>query len=352
MSPSRNQKDSESLQFRHPEPAAPRTRIWPVFLPFHGCPGRCVYCAQEIQTRTTPVSLSDHYARLERDLLQALHSRKSPLEIAFFGGTFTTLPEDWAVRFVDLARSFRQAGLITRIRCSTRPDSLAPGQLQVLRRAGLDMIELGVQSFSSKALRVCRRGYDADIALEACRTVTEHGFELGVQLMPGLPGQSQRCWQQETRILKDIRPANVRLYPCLVFRGTRLEEMWLHGHYRPWSLQTAVSSLARTVLSLWRLGIQVIRTGLAHEEGLQEQVRAGPWHPSLGAMTRSRILASLLITQSLFLGSGPKTLACPRRYSGELWGYQGENRPRLERHGITPGRVLFWDRPEFVLELS
>ena len=165
MTPSRSRKHPESCEFRHPEPSASPKRIWPVFLPFHGCPGRCVYCAQETQTRTRSGSLSEHYARLERDLLQALDSQKPPLEIAFFGGTFTNLPGDWALRFVDLARSFRQAGLVTRIRCSTRPDSLVPGQLQDLRRTGLDMIELGVQSFSSQALRSCRRGYDADVAL-------------------------------------------------------------------------------------------------------------------------------------------------------------------------------------------
>jgi histone acetyltransferase (RNA polymerase elongator complex component) len=296
--------------------------------------------------------MSEHYARLERDLQQALDSQKPPLEIAFFGGTFTSLPGDWALRFVDLAESFRQAGLVTRIRCSTRPDSLVPGQLQDLRRAGLDMIELGVQSFSSQALRICRRGYDAEVALKACRTVRELGLELGVQLMPGLPGQSHWCWHQDVRILEDIQPASVRLYPCLVFAGTELEEMWLRGHYRPWSLRTAVGTLARTVLSLWRHGIQVIRTGVANEDGLQEQVRAGPWHPSLGTMVRSRILASMLITRALCLGSGPKTLVCPRRYSGELWGFQGENRPRLKRHGITSEGVTFWDRPEFVLGLN
>jgi histone acetyltransferase (RNA polymerase elongator complex component) len=214
------------------------------------------------------------------------------------------------------------------------------------------MIELGVQSFSSQALRVCRRGYDAEVALKACTSVRELGLELGVQLMPGLPGQSQRCWQQDVRIVEDIQPASVRLYPCLVLRGTKLDQMWLRGHYRPWCLRTAVSSLARSVLSLWRHGVQVIRTGLANEEGLQEQVRAGPWHPSLGTMVRSRILTSMLITRALLLGSGPKTLVCPRRYSGELWGFQGENRPRLERHGITSQGVTFWDRPEFFLGLN
>lgn len=340
------------IEFCHPETQRAKTRIWPVFLPFHGCPGRCVFCAQEVQTGTRPRPLATHYRNLEQELEQALQNQRAPLEMAFFGGTFTNLPRDWALRFVALAQSFRRRSLITRIRCSTRPDSLDQALLQDLRSEGLDMIELGIQSFSTAALQASQRGYDADCALEACSRVRRFGFELGVQLMPGLPGQSPSGWHRETTTLIALGPDCVRLYPCLVFRGTRLAELWHQGRYAPWSVQTTVTALSRTVLALWRSGIQVIRTGLPQEQGLLDELLDGPWHPSLGTMIRSRILSALLITRALILGHGPKTLFCPRKYSGELFGFRGHNRDRLKRHGIVPERTTTWDRSTFLLCLD
>ena len=323
-----------------------------MFLPFHGCPGRCLFCAQEVQTRTSPSSLDKHYEQLTQDLEQAVQHQKAPLEIAFFGGTFTNLPQDWAIRFVDLAQTFKQRSLITRIRCSTRPDLLNPGRLQALRAAGLDMIELGIQSFSSQALQASSRGYDASCALQACSLIKEFGFQLGVQLMPGLPGQSPADWHRDLKALIQVSPACVRLYPCLVFQGTRLEDSWKQGLYRPWSLQTTVKTLSRAVLSLWRSGIPVIRTGLPPELGMQDHVLAGPWHPSLGTMIRSRVLTALIITRAVILGAGEKTLFCPKKYSGELYGFQGENRERLRKHGLSSQKIIFWDRPDFALKLD
>ena len=43
----------------YPEPEPLRQKIIPVFLPFAGCPGRCIFCAQHAQTNTPPRPLAD-----------------------------------------------------------------------------------------------------------------------------------------------------------------------------------------------------------------------------------------------------------------------------------------------------
>ena len=91
-----------------------------------------------------------------------------PIELAFYGGTFTALPERLQMECLALAMQAKEKGIVCRVRCSTRPDALRPDRLQALRHAGLDLVELGIQSFHTEALLDVQRGYNGDRAREGC----------------------------------------------------------------------------------------------------------------------------------------------------------------------------------------
>lgn len=339
-----------NLAFPHPEPSGPKTRIWPVFLPFHGCKGRCIYCSQTLQSGTLSRQLSKHLADLQADLQAAGDEGRDSLELGFFGGSFTGLPRAWVDRFLELAQSYRDKGLITRVRCSTRPDMLDSADLRAFRQAGLDMVEVGVQSFSDTVLQSAGRGYTRYQALQGIERVRKSGLKLGVQLLPGLPGHSRKEWLQDIRITSAVAPETVRLYPCLVLEGTPLARLWRSGGYRPWSLGETVSALSRGVSRFWRKGIRVIRIGLPAQAGLAEHVLAGPWHASLGNIIRSRVLRARVQAACLLLGPGPKRLVCPEAARGEIWGYRGGNRKGLQALGLSRERVRFEEGGPFRLE--
>lgn len=331
------------------EPKRPKTRIWPVFLPFQGCPGKCIYCAQDLQTGTAQESLPASYAQLKAGLLQAAENNMVPCELGFFGGTFTALPSPWPEKFLSLARTYQKSGLITRIRCSTRPDGLDLDQLCGLKKYGLDLVELGVQSFSDQALLQSQRAYTQAEATRGCRLVHSSGLELGIQLLPGLPGHDQRAWLDDIQATIGLRPALVRIYPCLILKNTPLERLWRSGLYCPWSLEQTVAALSRGVFRLWRAGVPVTRIGLPQEAGLIRNLVAGPWHPALGSLVKSRILLASLVLPSLALGAGAKTITCPKRFQGEIFGYKGEYRTRLKNLGLRPTDVLFQNQDRFEL---
>lgn len=94
-----------------------------------------------------------------------------PIELAFYGGTFTALPERLQMECLALAMQAKEKGIVCRVRCSTRPDALRPDRLQALRHAGLDLVELGIQSFHTEALLDVQRGYNGDRAREGCRLI-------------------------------------------------------------------------------------------------------------------------------------------------------------------------------------
>ena len=109
-----------------PWPPLPRARpIVPVFLPFRGCPTRCVFCAQDVQTGRTDKSEAtpDRILDTARAALDLRAARGlPPAELAFYGGTFTALPETERDACLEFAAAALARGQITAFRCSTRPD--------------------------------------------------------------------------------------------------------------------------------------------------------------------------------------------------------------------------------------
>lgn len=335
--------------FRHPEPAAVRSRIWPVFLSHKGCPGRCVFCAQPVQSGTPAAPLATVLATMERGLAEAALAGRGPYELAFYGGVFTALPETWPARFLAAAAPFRRAGVVGRIRCSTRPDACDPALLAELAGQGLSLVEIGVQTFDDAVLAAAGRGHDADASRRAARRVTEAGLTLGLQLLPGLPGHDPAALARDVAETRALAPALTRLHPCLVVEGTPLAEMYRAGRYTPWSLETTLDALAEAVVPLWRAGIRVARLGLAPEPGLEAAVLAGPRHPALGARVRARALFALVAAEVAALSRRPAGLVAPRRYAGELFGHAGELVPAYAGLGLARETVRFADREDFHL---
>lgn len=323
--------------FPHPEPVSGRPRIRPVFLPFAGCPSRCSFCNQHAVTGNPPRSLDEIYHSLEAEL----EADQRPMELAFYGGTFTALPAPWPRRFLELAARLRASGRVTRVRCSTRPDAVSPGILTLLADHGLDLVELGIQSFHDPCLLATRRGYDAATALDACERVRGAGFDLGLQLMPGMPMQNRMVFDEDVRQAVEVAPECVRLYPCTVLDGTPMAMDWEAGRYPPWTLEATVEALGAALLRLWDAGIHVIRMGLPPEPGLGAHVLAGPTHPALGQLARSEALYHYIARCFAAEPEAPASLTAPERYRSDLLGHKRCMIPRYAALGLAEESLHF-----------
>lgn len=295
-------------RFHHPEKHFCRSAVFPVFLPFSGCPERCVFCSQGAQTGVSPgTGTAFLLSRAEKALEERAQKARPPLELAFFGGTFTGQSQETMRACLDFAARWKDRGVVTRVRCSTRPDRVDLPLLKDLAGRGLDLVELGVQSFSDKALAASGRNYAGQTARRACALVREAGLGLGVQLMPGMPGLDRAEAEADLEQALDARPDCVRLYPCLVLEDTELARLWRQGQFLPWSLEATLDYLADALLRFWQAGIPVIRMGLAPEDGLDQAVLAGPAHPALGSRARGLALFRHIREQLAGLGFGPES---------------------------------------------
>lgn len=333
------------LELSHPEPETHRPRLLPVFLPHAGCPAgeeegtsreRCIFCDQKAQSGQLPRTLEENLSLL-RDSLEALERLGGqPMDLGFYGGAFTSLPEGWPERFLALTAEYRTKGVVQEVRCSARPDACDPALLTRLRELGLSMVELGVQSFSDASLAACRRGHGAEAARKGSAAVRAAGLRLGLHLMPGLPGACVRSLLADVEECVSLRPESVRLHPCLVLKGTPLARLHEEGGYRPWPLEKTLAACGLAVLRLWRAGIVVARLGLAAEDSLLEAIVDGPWHPAFGQRVRSRALYLWIAEAWMTAGRPRGPLLVPSRRLPEIIGWRREMAPRYARLGLTP----------------
>lgn len=220
---------------------------------------------------------------------QALReNRGRSLEIAFFGGSFTAVAEDYQQTLLEAAWPFVRDGLVQGIRVSTRPDAITERILARLRRYGVTAVELGAQSMSDEVLRRNQRGHTARQVEEASVLVRENGFSLGLQMMVGLDGDSPAETFATAQKLASLFPDTMRIYPTVVLQDTPLAERFLAGTYQPMEMTEAVEICAGLLDFFEQQEISVIRLGLHDSPQLHQGRLAGPWHPAFRELCDSQ----------------------------------------------------------------
>lgn len=261
----------------------------PVFVPHLACPNNCVFCNQKRISGTTEV-MGNVYSFLSQ-AAKKLDVRFSTADIAFFGGSFTGIEESLMRKYLSAAKKvMEENSRITGIRLSTRPDYINRGILEILKEYGVTTVELGAQSFCDDVLNLSRRGHNSADIKNASSLVKQYGFELVLQLMTGLPGDSYEKSIFSANEASRLNPDSVRIYPCVVLKDTDLFDMTSSGEYTPISVEESVVRAADMMEIFVNKGIRVLRVGL-HSSDLvnTDSVVGGGFHPALGEMVISRL---------------------------------------------------------------
>lgn len=219
------------------------------------------------------------------------------VEIGFYGGSFTGIPlkeQEW---YLGIGHSYVEAGKVTQMRLSTRPDFINEEILDLLTRYGVKTIELGAQSLDDEVLRCSNRGHTYEAVTHAALMIKEKGFSLGIQTMIGLPKDSKQKAIETAQKVVEIAPDIVRIYPTLVIKNTYLEKMYLDGSYQPLTVEEAVDISAELLTIYESNNINVIRIGLQPTDSISEtgEVVAGPFHPAFRQLVQSKLILNKMI---------------------------------------------------------
>ena len=267
--------------------------IIPLFLLHQGCPHRCIFCDERKAVGGRQPAITREY--LQETVSACLKNGRpkagGPVQIAFYGGNFTGIEKARQRELLEMAGLFVREGLVDGIRISTRPDYIDAQGLDFLREFHVHTVEIGAQSLADAVLLRSRRGHTADDVRQALALLKGRGFETGLHLMVGLPGDSPENFAATVREAVALRPHLVRLHPTLVFSGTGLEEAWERGDYRPLSMVEAVAACKYALGEFVRAGIPVIRLGLQTTPEMEKpgSVVAGPYHPSFRCLVEEAV---------------------------------------------------------------
>lgn len=223
------------------------------------CPGECIYCPQE---ENAPKS----YLTNEPAVMRAVISDYDPLrqvkmriasleqtghptekiELRVVGGTWSFYDEKYKEWFIkrcfdacngknstSLKRAHEENELAKhRIVClsiETRPDFITKEEIRRLRRYGVTMVELGVQSLFDDVLKFTKRGHTTKETITATKLLKDAGFKICYQLMLNLPTSStKKDIETFKRVFADssFRPDFLKIYPCLVLKNTQLYKLY------------------------------------------------------------------------------------------------------------------------------
>jgi histone acetyltransferase (RNA polymerase elongator complex component) len=269
-----------------------RPFIIPIFLPHAGCPHQCVFCNQTAITGVgrnipTPEALRGQI----NNFLNYKGKQKKTVQVAFYGGNFLGQPKKDIEYLLYEANKFITAGKVDSIRFSTRPDTIDNERLDMLNGLPVSTVELGVQSMDDQVLAMAKRGHTASDTERAVHRLKKRKYEIGLQLMVGLPGDDEIRSLATGRRVADLSPDFVRIYPTLVLSNSQLAKWYEKGKYIPLSLEAGVTATKKLYLLFAHENIRTIRMGLQISADFEKgaTILAGPYHPAFGHLVFSDI---------------------------------------------------------------
>jgi histone acetyltransferase (RNA polymerase elongator complex component) len=306
----------------------------PVFIPELACPFQCVFCNQQKITGKTGVPDDKKIVQTIESHLHSFKIKERVVELGFFGGSFTGIPMNEQARLLDLVQPFLENRQIHGIRVSTRPDYIDEEILALLKNKKVTTIELGAQSLDDEVLKASFRGHTPKQTEKAAGLILKHNFDLGLQMMIGLPGDTlEKSLFTANRII-NLGASNTRIYPTVVIKGTALHKWYIDGKYIPISLDEAIEWTKQILPIFEASGVSILRVGLHPSEGLLsgDELVAGPFHPSFKELVMTEIWADLLRTLLQKEKFETLEIRVPEKELNFAIGYHGKNKKMLLNH--------------------
>ena len=273
-----------------------RPFIIPVFLPNIGCPHRCVFCDQTAITGVKQNIPSPGKLRLMiNEFLKYRGKHRNTVQVSFYGGNFLGLKKDHIQSLLHEATKFVAEGKIDSIRFSTRPDTIDNEMLDFLKDFPVSTVEIGVQSMDDQVLAMIRRGHTSSDTEKAVGLLKERNYEIGLQMMVGLPHDDEIRSIYTGRRIAALSPDFVRIYPTVVLKNSLLAKWYEKREYTPLPLEPCVALVKKLYILFRKSDIPVVRMGLQTSKDLENKtaILAGPYHPAFGHLVYSEIFLDM-----------------------------------------------------------
>jgi elongator complex protein 3 len=201
-------------------------------------------------------------SRIEQ--LTAIGHKVDKVELIVMGGTFPATPIEYQTWFIqrclDAITQKNSANLeeakanaeVSNMRnvgitVETRPDWSKQPHIDAMLDMGVTRIELGVQNPDDEIYRLVGRTHTVSDVQEATRIAKDAGLKIVYHMMPGMPGSNpQKDVAAFKRVFTDsaFKPDMIKIYPCLCIAGTKANDWYQNGTYKPYTTEQAAALIA------------------------------------------------------------------------------------------------------------
>lgn len=194
-----------------------------VHIPF--CVRKCAYCDFASYAGREEDMPSYVEALCEEIRARAGETGRLQADTVFFGGgTPSLLPETLLEKIVNTIRACFDLTETCEFTVESNPGTLSPALAQAMVRLGVNRLSMGMQCAQSHLLQRLNRIHSMEDVKSAVRIAREAGIrQLNLDLMLGLPGQTQQDMQETLREALELSPDHLSCYALIVEEGTPLK---------------------------------------------------------------------------------------------------------------------------------
>ena len=287
-----------------------------IHIPF--CKKKCPYCDFY---SITDLSLSSRYLRVLTAEIELFHSDFLNFDSIYVGGgTPSVLSSADICRILETV--FKRFHILEdpEITIEVNPGTVSLEQFQSYNQAGVNRLNIGVQSFQAENLAFLERIHSVKEAKLAFESAQQAGFNnIGMDLIYGLPEQSKENWLYDLEQAIQMRPDHLSCYMLTCEPGTPLHRNLQSGRYHPLH--------DRKVRELFFLTIEYLEDhGYVHYEISNFARKKAENKPSKISAHNSKYWS---LAPYLGIGASAHSFIEPRRY----WNYADVNNKYYENTG-------------------
>jgi oxygen-independent coproporphyrinogen-3 oxidase len=195
-------------------PQSDQLRLY-IHLPF--CRYHCTFCYFAVRVGAS-TALMQRYVRAVIKELEWIESGTPLSQLYVGGGTPTVTPPDLLDELLTavFARTTPYGKHIHTV--ETSPETISAEHIAILKRHGIGRVSMGVQSLDPDVLGRVHREQTMEQALAACELLVASGLIVNIDLIYGLPGQTEEIFWA------DILAVAARGVPALTLYSLRTNE--------------------------------------------------------------------------------------------------------------------------------
>ncbi len=163
----------------------------------------------------------------ETELARAIFKIEKPIDTIYFGGgTPSLLSNDEIRKLIEAVNQAYNVSADAEITLEANPDDINKNKLREWKRAGINRLSIGIQSFKEKDLHWMNRVHNADQALQCITMVKDAGFtNYSVDLIYGTPTLEDDDWKKNVGIALAMQVPHLSCYALTVEPATALHKM-------------------------------------------------------------------------------------------------------------------------------